>query len=546
MKVSSTGLKKGKFNKCKVLYSPSIQNNLASFTDYILSAINDRKFLIRENRLKKIFLLEKENNPLLIKLYKPFDKQVLRAYEGKLTFGLFVKKILQILRYIKNDFSLVSKAEKEAARIFEAYKRGIPTIFPIAVFARTKFLLYMESFLVLPYDKDVVQIDEAFRNESTIAGKRKLIRQYAEFVRKVHSSGIYQDDFTATNTLVKKENENYVFALIDFERAKILSSPLSFEQRIKNLVKLFNSIEMSHKEKLLLLWYYKKGKLSDRAGRKFMEKFNEFEKQYLKHNVTKIKKQCLQNNRNYGYVEFPKESIYGYIRKRDTDEKLLQTMKKVMLYDPALKENIKQRKIVVSTDALRCDLGESSVSMFLVMEAKNIWVSSNMLYFSGIPSFKPLGFFDVQARISDDYGIVFFKTPGRTVGVFKELAEKENAEQKILLTHIGNLLGKYHRLGFYSEEFNPNHILYDRQSGSILLSPFAKVGVYGELTSVQAGDDLLKIMTAFAECDLATFQKKLFLRAYLRQYRVPKQTEEEFTHLLARNSFPDHTGRRIL
>ena len=546
MKVSPTGLKKGKFGRYKVLYSPSIQNNLTNFASYILCAINDRKFQIWENRLKKIFLLKKEINPLFVKLYKPFFTQVSIDYEGEPSFALLLRKMIRFLRYIKNAASLEPKAEKEAVRIFEAYRKGIPTILPVAVFARRKFLFYMESFLVFHYDKNVVQVDEAFKNESTIAGKRKFLRQYAEFVRKIHSSGVYQDDFTVTNTLVKKENGNFVFALVDFERTKILSAPLSFEQRIKNFVKLSNSIEITDKDKFLFLWYYKKGKLSNRAGRKFMEKFNEIEKTYLKHYAIKIKRQCLQANRNYGYLKFPKEGIYGYIRKNDTDEKLLHAMKKIMLHELKRKKNIKKRNIVIGKDALRYDLGESSISLFLAMEARNIWVSSNILYFSGIPSFKPLGFFDVQASIPDNYGIVFFKNSTHTVNVYEELAEKENAEQKILLTQIANLLGKYHRRGFYSEKFSPNYILYDRQNGGVLLSPFAELKVHGELTSAQVGDDLLKIMAALTECGLSMFQKKLFLRAYLRQYRLSKQTEEEFAHLLARNSCSDCTDGRVL
>ena len=68
---------------------------------------------------------------------------------------------------------------------------------------------------------------------------------------------------------------------------------------------------------------------------------------------------------------------------------------------------------------------------------------------------------------------------------------------------------------------------YLRRKWDIFHSAFCRVKGSWKPNPSRAGYNLLKIMAALTECNLAMFQKKLFLRAYLQQYRVSKQTEEE-------------------
>ena len=532
MRVNLTELKKEKLAEYEVLYSPSLQSDLTNLASSVLSAIHDGRSQISENRLKKIFVLAQEKTPVFVKFYKPFHKQISTDYEGKFSLGLLLKKAIRFLRYARKAVSPGSKAEKEAGRILEAHRRGILTLLPLAVFVRRKYCLCMDSFLVFPYDENRVQIDEAFRNEATEEGKRKLLEQYAEFVRRIHSAGIYQEDFTVTNTLVKKEDGHFVFSLIDFERTRILPAPLNFEQTIKNLLKLSNSIGITDKDKLRFLWHYRRCRLSDQAGRRFLEKFNHLEKAYFFHYAEKIKKQCLQANRNYTYLAFPKQGIRGYVRKSSADEKDLQFIEKSIQQFPVVKSHIESRGVTMGRGPLPNDSGGTSISMFLVPEAKGIWISSNVLCYSGIPSFKPLGFFDFQESISENCGIVFFKDSSSTVEVFQELAKKENAERKRLLVQMGNLLGRYHRHGFYSEKLAPNHILYNQQTGGVLLSPFAESKIHRDLPPSKVKDDLLKITSAFNEAGLSIDHKRLFLRAYRRQHAVSGKIQEEFNHLV--------------
>lgn len=79
--------------------------------------------------------------------------------------------------------------------------------------------------------------------------KEKVFKLFAQFTYKLHQAGILHLDYSPGNILIKKENDNYIFKIVDINRMQFKT--LNLNERLKNFSMLWakdEDMEMIAKE----------------------------------------------------------------------------------------------------------------------------------------------------------------------------------------------------------------------------------------------------------------------------------------------------------
>jgi RIO-like serine/threonine protein kinase len=154
-----------------------------------------------------------------------------------LKFHLLLKsKVYSIIlkKYFIRNISDFFKSLFLPSRAQRAFKAGQMLtengfLTPQAVAYGRKFLMTMEvADSASIYEMLVKLPDEK---------KKKLIEQFAQTVGRMHDKGIFHGDLRLGNILVKENNGNFDFYLLDNERTKKFNS-IPWKLRVKNLVQV--------------------------------------------------------------------------------------------------------------------------------------------------------------------------------------------------------------------------------------------------------------------------------------------------------------------
>ena len=197
--------------------------------------MSNYKFILNEEFKKfeyflcniKQFFKENSNT-----IHKARNELKVIEYENK---KLVVKyfKIPYFINKIVYTFFKKSKAQKSYEY---ALKIKDFTPKPIGYIEFYKFGLLDESYFVsekFDYDFTIREplLDINFPN------KNEIFKAFAQFTFDLHENGIYHLDYSPGNILIKKENDNFIFKIVDINRMKFLNMDL--EKRAKNFSKLW-------------------------------------------------------------------------------------------------------------------------------------------------------------------------------------------------------------------------------------------------------------------------------------------------------------------
>ncbi len=197
--------------------------------------MSNYKFILNEEFKKfEYFLCNikqffKENS---ISIHKARNELKVIEHENK---KLVVKyfKIPHFINKVVYTFFKKSKAQKSYEY---ALKIKDFTPKPIGYIEFYKFGLLDESYFVsekFDYDFTIREplLDINFPN------KNEIFKAFAQFTFDLHENGIYHLDYSPGNILIKKENDNFIFKIVDINRMKFLNMDL--EKRAKNFSKLW-------------------------------------------------------------------------------------------------------------------------------------------------------------------------------------------------------------------------------------------------------------------------------------------------------------------
>lgn len=142
-------------------------------------------------------------------------------------------KIPNIINKIVYTFFRDSKAKK-------SYENSIKIIDfvpkPIGYIEFKKLGLIDESYFVSEkFDYDFTIREPLL--EADFRDKEEVFKSFAKFTYGLHEKGILHLDYSPGNILIKKEDDNYTFKIVDINRMEFRT--LSVDERLKNFAKLW-------------------------------------------------------------------------------------------------------------------------------------------------------------------------------------------------------------------------------------------------------------------------------------------------------------------
>ena len=191
----------------------------------------------------------KTNQSEIIQVIKDFNNKGENIYGGSRNtiktynvkdFVINVKsfKIPNIINQIAYRFFRKSKAQRsfEYAEKLKSLHIGTPQ--PIAYFENSNVLFFKDSF----YVSEHLQADLTFREltkDFNYPNHTEILKAFTRFTYKLHENDIEFLDHSPGNTLIKLNNGDYKFYLVDLNRMNF--KKLTLDERIKNFARLTSS-----------------------------------------------------------------------------------------------------------------------------------------------------------------------------------------------------------------------------------------------------------------------------------------------------------------
>ncbi len=161
---------------------------------------------------------------------------VIKSYQTADRFGRF------------KDLFRNSRAKRSWIAANALYQRKIPTSFPLACFTENRWSFSKKSYFISEFIPTASVLVLYFNNrfkgplskeERFI--KKRLLTQFARFVRHIHELWIYHGDLKASNILIEETSPGeFQFYLIDLDHVKICCTINRF-QRYRNLMQVNKS-----------------------------------------------------------------------------------------------------------------------------------------------------------------------------------------------------------------------------------------------------------------------------------------------------------------
>lgn len=150
-------------------------------------------------------------------------------------------KIPNLVNKVAYRFFRKSKAERSFEYAHQLLSRGIGTPYPIAYAEEKPGLFFNRSF----YISEHLGCDLTYRKlveNSEFPEWEEILRAFTRFTFDLHEKNILFLDHSPGNTLIRLNNGDYQFFLVDLNRMNFKN--LSFEERMKNFSRLTPKKEM--------------------------------------------------------------------------------------------------------------------------------------------------------------------------------------------------------------------------------------------------------------------------------------------------------------
>ena len=183
------------------------------FTDFLL---NIQEFFSKNN-----ITIHKARNELKILHYAELDL-VVKSFKIPHLFNRFIYSFFRDTKAKKsyeNSLKILQFTPKPIGYI-EFYSTG---------------LLKESYFISEKFDFDFT-IKEPITNIKLV-NRENIFREFAKFTYELHEHNIYHNDYSPGNILIKRDETNYTFKIVDINRMKF--KELCLDERLKNFAKLW-------------------------------------------------------------------------------------------------------------------------------------------------------------------------------------------------------------------------------------------------------------------------------------------------------------------
>jgi serine/threonine protein kinase len=144
-------------------------------------------------------------------------------------------KVPNLINKIAYRFFRKSKAARSYLNAQYLISHNIGTPAPVAYLEKFDETGFRNSYYLSEY----VSHDFTYReliNDDELKNKEEILKQFTQFIYRMHEAGIYFLDNSPGNTLIKKNSDGYEFFLVDLNRMKFYNIP--YRDRLKNFERL--------------------------------------------------------------------------------------------------------------------------------------------------------------------------------------------------------------------------------------------------------------------------------------------------------------------
>lgn len=172
-------------------------------------------------------------------LGEPFgnqDRNSLKLFDlNGLTLNIKSFRIPNTINQIAYRFFRKSKAQRSFEYANKLTKLGIGTPQPIAFYEfKTPFLFKKSYYISAQLDCDLTYRE--LTTHLNYPNHEAILRAFTRFTFDLHEKNIHFLDHSPGNTLIKLNNGDYKFYLVDLNRMNF--EPMNFETKIKNFSRL--------------------------------------------------------------------------------------------------------------------------------------------------------------------------------------------------------------------------------------------------------------------------------------------------------------------
>ena len=227
-----------------------------SFYDFILNIkkyFNDEKNKILFNQRNIIKLISYKEKKYVIKSFK----------------------IPHLLNKLVYKFIRASKAKRSYLNSIKLIELNINTPKPIGYVEYSSILLFKDSYYIsefFPYDFEIRDVLSSNKFEN----RNIILDRFVEFSYDLHNKGVYHIDYSPGNVLIKKEDNEYIYSIIDVNRMKFIN--FTNKLRMKNLSRFSTSkddLEYISKK------YAEISSINENFCIKYLNKYHNEHQQYL-------------------------------------------------------------------------------------------------------------------------------------------------------------------------------------------------------------------------------------------------------------------------
>ncbi len=199
------------------MYKITVNKNFQDFQDFVRNI----ESYFNKNSHDSYETIHKARNELKIINYNSIDT-IVKSF-----------KVPNLLRRVIYTYFRDSKAKKSYEYSIKI-KEFTPS--PIGYIEFFSYGLIQNSYFIsekFDYDftirEPLLEDDFPFRDE--------VFKEFARFTFELHQNGILHKDYSPGNILIKKENDSYIFKVVDINRMEF--KELSLNERLKNFNKLW-------------------------------------------------------------------------------------------------------------------------------------------------------------------------------------------------------------------------------------------------------------------------------------------------------------------
>jgi serine/threonine protein kinase len=167
-----------------------------------------------------------------ISIHKARNELKIFQYE-KTTTVIKAFRIPNFINQIAYSFVRDSKAKRSFLYSLKI-EEFVPK--PIGYIEFYSFFLLKESYFISENFEFDFTIKEPIFNKELV-NREEILRAFARFSFSLHEAGIYHNDYSPGNILVKRVEDKYIFKIVDINRMAFFT--LSQDDRAKNFEKLW-------------------------------------------------------------------------------------------------------------------------------------------------------------------------------------------------------------------------------------------------------------------------------------------------------------------